>query len=76
MLTLDKFIDSLTHEKDNLIKMGIIKEPNAHALVVHERTNTSNSNSKKKRKGKVHAETKKEGYSKPFYYSSRSKGGK
>jgi hypothetical protein len=75
-LTLDQFIESLMHEQYKLIKMGIIKGPNVHALVVHERNNTSNSKSKKKGKGKVHAEPKKEGYSKPFDDSSGSKGGK
>jgi hypothetical protein len=48
-------------EQDKLIEMGIIKEPNALALAVHERNNTSNSNSKQKGKGKVHAYPKKEG---------------
>jgi hypothetical protein len=46
MSTLDQFIESLTHEQDKLIKMGIIKGPNAHALVMHESNNTSNSKSK------------------------------
>jgi hypothetical protein len=64
------------HEKDNLIKMGIIKGSNAHALVVHESNNTCNPKTKKKGKGKAHAEPKKEGYSKPFDDSSGSKGGK
>jgi len=76
MQTLDQFIESLMHEKDNVIKMGIIKGPNVHALSFHERNNTSNSNSKKKGKGKAHTEPKKEGYSKPFVDSSSSKGGK
>jgi hypothetical protein len=76
MLTLDQFIESLMHEKDKLIKMGIIKGSNVHALVVHERSNACNLKTKKKGKGKVHAEPKKEGYSKPFDDSSGSKGGK
>jgi hypothetical protein len=76
MLTIDQFIEALTHEQHNLIKMGIIKGPNVHALAVHESTSTSNSKSKQKGKGKVHAKPKKEGYSKPFDDSSDSKGGK
>jgi hypothetical protein len=76
MLTLDQFIESITHEQDNIIKMGIIKGPNANALVVHEISSTSNSNSKQESKEKAHADPKKEGYSKPFDDSSGSKGGK
>jgi len=63
-------------EKDKLIKMGTIKGSNAHALVVHESSNTPNLKTKKKGKGKAHAEPKKEGHSKPFDDSSSSKGGK
>ena len=74
MSILDHFIESLMHEKDKLIKMGIIKGPNVHALAVHERNNTSNSNSKQKGKGKVHVEPNKEGYSTPFDDSLGSKG--
>jgi hypothetical protein len=55
MSTLDQFTESLTQEKDNIIKMGIIKGPNAHALVVHERNITSNSKSMQKIKEKVRA---------------------
>ena len=73
MPTLDQFFESLTHEKDKIIKMGIIKGPNVHALVLHERKNTSNSNSKQKIKGKVHAKPKKEGTFKLFDNSSGSK---
>lgn len=73
MLTLDHFIESLTHEKDNIIKMGIIKGPNAHALAMHERSNTYISKSKKKIKGKVHVKPKKEGKFKLFDNSSGSK---
>jgi hypothetical protein len=62
------------HNQDNPIKIGIRKGPNSHALVVHERNITSNSKSKKKGNGKVHAEPKKEGHSKPFDDSSSSKG--
>jgi hypothetical protein len=73
---LDQFIEALMHEKDTLMKMGIFKGPNVHALAMLERKNTSNSKSKQKGKGKAHAEPKKEGYSKPFNGSSCSKGGK
>ena len=65
MPTLDQFIESLTHEQDKLIKMGIIKGPNAHALVVHESSSTSNSKSKQKGKGKAHAEPKRKGAPNP-----------
>jgi hypothetical protein len=51
--SLDQFIESLMHEKDKLIQMGVIKSPKAHALVVHERNNTSNPKSKQKGKGKA-----------------------
>jgi hypothetical protein len=51
MPTLDQFIESLMHEKDKLIKMGIIKGPNVHALVVHERKHIQ-SKDQAKRKGK------------------------
>jgi hypothetical protein len=70
MSTLDHFIESLMHEQDKLIKMGIIKGPNVHALVVHEIKKTSNSKYKKKGKGKLHVEPNKEGRSKPFDVSS------
>jgi hypothetical protein len=76
MSTLYQFIESLMHNQDNLINMDIIEGPNAYALVMHERSNTSNSNFKKKGKGKLHAKPKKEGYSKPFNDSLGSKGGK
>jgi hypothetical protein len=76
MSTLDQFIESLMIEQDNLIKMGIIKGPNAHALAMHESNNTSHSKSKQKGRGKMYAEPKKEGYSKPFDDSLSSKGGK
>jgi hypothetical protein len=74
--TLDQFIESLTHDKDKLIKMGTIKGPNVHALVMHERSNTFNPKTMQKGKGEVHFEHKKEGNSKPFDDSSNSKGGK
>jgi hypothetical protein len=76
MSTLNNFIESLTREKDNLTNMWIIKGSNAHALVVHGRSNTCNPKTKRKGKGKAHAEPKKEGYPKTFDDSSGSKGGK
>jgi hypothetical protein len=65
-MTMDQFIESLAHEKDKFIKMGIIKGSNVHALFVHESSNASNSNYKKKIKVKVHSYPKKEWYSKPL----------
>jgi hypothetical protein len=76
MSTLDQLIESLIHEQDKIIKMGIIKEPNENALDMHDINNTSNSKSKQKIKGKLHANPNKEGYSKPFDDSSGYKGGK
>jgi hypothetical protein len=74
--TLDHFIESLMHDQDKIIKMGTIKDSNAHKLVVHERNITLNPNSRKKGKGKVHSKHNKKGNSKPFDDSSNSKGGK
>ena len=34
MPTMEKFFDSLTHEKKKLIHMGLIKEPKSHALTM------------------------------------------
>jgi hypothetical protein len=76
MPSLETFIEALTQEQDKLIKMGVIKNSKVHALVVHDGNNSQNQKSKKKGKGKVHADPKKEGYSKPFNDSSGSKGGK
>jgi hypothetical protein len=76
MPTLDQFIESLMLKKDKLIKMGTIKGFNVHALVVHKTSSTFNPKSKKKGKGKVHSKQNKEGNSKPFKNSSKSKGGK
>jgi hypothetical protein len=73
--TLDIFIESLTHEKYKLIKMGAIKSSKVHALVVHE-SNKSNPKSKQKGKGKKDPEQRKEINFKPFDESSSSKGGK
>jgi hypothetical protein len=36
MPTMDQFIDSLTHEQEKLIHMGLIKDPKAHALTMHD----------------------------------------
>jgi hypothetical protein len=65
MSTLDQFIESLMHEKDNLIKMGIIKGSNAHALVVHERSKHMQSKDQAKRKGKAHASQRRKGTPNP-----------
>jgi hypothetical protein len=56
--------------------MGIIKGPKAHALSMHDGSNSQNTKSKLKGKGKVHAEPNKEWYSKPFNDSLGSKCGK
>jgi hypothetical protein len=48
MPTLDPFIESLTHDKDKLIKMGTIKEPNAYAFYLHESSNTCSPRPRKK----------------------------
>jgi hypothetical protein len=76
MPTLDQFIESLTHEQDQLKKMWAIKRPNAHALVVHESNSGCNPKTKQKGKGKAHYEHKKEGNSKSLNDSYTSKGGK
>ena len=36
MLSLEDFIESLTQEQTNLINMGTIKGPTAHALTMHD----------------------------------------
>jgi hypothetical protein len=36
MPTMEHFIDSLTHEKEKLIQMGLIRDPKAHALTMHD----------------------------------------
>jgi hypothetical protein len=74
--SLDVFIESLMQEKNNLINMGKIKGPKVHALVVQDGSNHPNQKSKEKDKRKSHANSKKEGYSKPFNDASGSKGGK
>jgi hypothetical protein len=60
MPTLAQFIESLTQEKTKLIQMGLMKDPKAHALTMHDGKGSSKQN-------------RKEGYSKPFNDSSGSK---
>jgi hypothetical protein len=36
MPTMDQFIDSLTHEQEKLIHMGLIEDPKAHAVTMHD----------------------------------------
>jgi hypothetical protein len=59
-----------------LINMGKIKDPKAHALNVKDGSGHQYHKSKDKYKRKSHANTKKEGYSKPFNDACGSKGGK
>jgi hypothetical protein len=56
--------------------MGNIKGSKMHALVVQYGSSQKIHKYKNKDKGKAHGNPKKEGYSKPFNDSSRSKGGK
>jgi hypothetical protein len=67
MPKLDQFIESLTHEKENIINMGIIKGSNGHALDMHASNNICNLKTKKKGKGKAHAEPRKQGKTKCIY---------
>jgi hypothetical protein len=66
MPTLAQFIESLTQEQTKLIQMGLMKDPKAHALTMHDGKGSSKQN-------------RNEGYSKPFNdslgskYSSESK---
>jgi hypothetical protein len=76
MPSLDTFIEARIQKQDNVIKMGVIKNSKACALVVHDGNNSQNQKSKIKGKTNSHAEPKKEGYSKPFNDSLGSKGGK
>jgi hypothetical protein len=34
--TMDQFIDSLAHEQEKLIHMGLIRYPKEHALIMHD----------------------------------------
>ena len=56
--------------------MGKIKGSKEHALAVHNGSDNPKQRSKYKYKGKAHANPKKEGNTKPFNDSSRSKGEK
>ena len=76
MPTLNSFIESLTREQDKLISMGKIKGSKAHALDVHDGSHNPKHRYKFKDKGKAHENPKKEGNTKPFNDSSRSKGEK
>jgi hypothetical protein len=76
ILSLDTFIKALIQEQDKLINIGVIKNSKAHALVAHDGKNSQHQKSKKKGKENVHAEQKKEGYSKPFNDSLGYKSGK
>jgi hypothetical protein len=60
MPTLAQFIESLTKEQTKLIHMGLMKDPKAHALTMHDGKGSSKHN-------------RKEGYSKPFNDSSGSR---
>jgi hypothetical protein len=60
MPTLAQFIESLTQEKTKLIHMGLMKDPKAHALTMHDGKWSFKQN-------------RKEGYSKSFNDSSGSK---
>jgi hypothetical protein len=76
MPSLDTFIEALIQEQDKIIKMGVIKNSKDHALATHDGSSSQHQKFKKKGKEKVHAEQKKEGYSKPFNDSSGSNSGK
>jgi hypothetical protein len=73
--SLEDFNESLTQEQTNLINMGEIKGPRAHALTVHDGIQKYQKY-KDKYKQKSHAHLKKEGYTKPFTDASGSKGEK
>jgi hypothetical protein len=64
---------SLLHKRRKLIQMGLMKDPKAHALTMHDGKGPYNQKSKHKRKELLHPESKNEGYSKPFKDSSSSK---
>jgi hypothetical protein len=76
MPSLEKFIKSLTQEKNNLINMGKIKGPKVHALIVQYESGHQYQKYKYKDKNKSHANPNMEGHSKHFHDASRSKGGK
>jgi hypothetical protein len=60
MPSLAQFIESLTKEQTKIIQMGLMKDPKAHALTMHDGKGSFKQN-------------RKEGYSKPFNDSSGSK---
>jgi hypothetical protein len=76
MPSLEDFIESVTQEKNKLIKMGKIKGPKAHSLTTQDGSGHQYQKSKEKGKRKAHENLKKEWYSKPFNDASGSKGGK
>jgi hypothetical protein len=76
MPSLEEFTEFLTQEQSKLIEMGKIKGPKAHELIVKDVSSNKFHKYKYKYKRKAHANPKKEGYSKPFNDSLRSKGGK
>jgi hypothetical protein len=65
MPMLAQLIESLTQEQTKPIQMGLMKDPKAHALTMHDGKGSYNEKSKQKRKELLHPESKKEGYSKP-----------
>jgi hypothetical protein len=48
--TLDQFIVFLTHEQEKIIKMGLIRDPKAHALTMHDGKGSSKQNKKRRNK--------------------------
>jgi hypothetical protein len=76
MPSLEVFIESLAQEQNKLINMGKIKGPKVHALTLQDGSIHQYHKYKYKYKMKAHANSKKEGYSKPFNDASESKGGK
>jgi hypothetical protein len=63
MPTLEEFIESITHEQDKLIQMGLIKDSKVHALDVDDNNNKSYQKFKHKGKGKAYFEQEEEGNS-------------
>ena len=70
MPTMEKFIDSLTHDQGKIIYMDLIKEPKTNSITIQDGKGSFNKEYKHKLKEK---QKEKEGYSKPFKYSSGSK---
>jgi hypothetical protein len=46
--TIDQFIDSLTHEQKKIVHMGLIRDPNEHALTMLYGKGSSKQNKKEK----------------------------